>query len=141
MPRRRTETPGSKPVRVALQLLLEAPALAGRAEHLGQIALLKQPGLDILLDSIEFFAEHPDASAAQWLEANRGTPRGEALGRILAMPLSVTGNLDAEFLDCMNLLRRRAVRERQQALLDTARERPLEPSEQAELLALMQRSE
>ena len=140
-PRRRVETPGSKPIRVALQLLLEMPTLAERVEHLGQIATLKQPGLDILLDSIEFFAEHPDASAAQWLEANRGTPRGEALLRIVSMPLTVTSNLEAEFLDCMTLLRRRAVRERQQTLLDQARERPLEPAEQAELLALMQRAE
>ena len=128
-------------MRVALQLLLEAPALATGVEHLGQIATLNQAGLDILLDSIEFFAEHPDAHAAQWLEANRGTPRGEALLRIVSMPVAVGGHIEAEFHDCMNLLRRRAVRERQQTLLDLARERPLEAAEQAELLALMQRPE
>ena len=47
--RPRIETPGAKPVRIALQLLLEEPALAAKAEHLGQVAMLTQPGLDILL--------------------------------------------------------------------------------------------
>ena len=138
--RPRVESPGAKPVRIALQLLLEEPALAAKAEHLGQIAMLSQPGLDILLDSIEFFAENPDSTAAQWLEAHRGTARGAALARISAMPLTVAGaSLEAEFLDCLGHLRRRAIRERQQALLDLARDRPLEPAEQAELMALMQR--
>ncbi|MDP3294697.1 MAG: DNA primase [Nevskia sp.] len=137
---RRVESPGAKPVRVALQLLLEEPALAAKAEHLGQIEMLAQPGLDILLDSIEFFREHPEAHAAQWLELHRGTARGAALMRISAMPLTLAGaSLDEEFLDCMNHLRKRAIRERQQALLDLARERPLEAFEQSELLALMQR--
>jgi len=134
---RRVESPGSKPVRIALQLLLEDPRLAARAEHLGQIAMLNQPGLDILLDSIEYFSENPDAHAAQWLEMHRGTARGAALARISAMPLGISGDLDAEFLDCLSLLRKRAVRERQQALLDLARERELEPAERAELMALM----
>lgn len=134
---RRVETPGSKPVRIALQLLLEAPALAARAEHLGQIAMLNQPGLDILLDTIEFFSENPEAHAAQWLEMNRGSARGAALARISAMPLPITGDLGAEFTDCLSLLRKRAVRERQQALLDLARDRELAPAEQAELMALM----
>ncbi|WP_439639606.1 DNA primase [Nevskia sp.] len=134
---RRVETPGSKPVRIALQLLLEAPALAARAEHLGQIAMLNQPGLDILLDTIEFFSENPEAHAAQWLEMNRGSARGAALTRISAMPLPITGDLGAEFTDCLSLLRKRAVRERQQALLDLARDRELAPAEQAELMALM----
>jgi DNA primase len=134
---RRIETPGSKPIRIALQLLLEEPALAARAEHLGQIAMLNQPGLDILLDTIEFFSENPDAHAAQWLEMNRGSARGAALTRISAMPLPITGDLGAEFTDCLGLLRKRAVRERQQALLDLARDRELAPAEQAELMALM----
>lgn len=134
---RRVETPGSKPVRIALQLLLEDPALAARAEHLGQIAMLNQPGLDILLDTIEFFSENPEAHAAQWLEMNRDSARGAALARISAMPLPLTGDLGAEFTDCLGLLRKRAVRERQQALLDLARDRELAPAEQAELMALM----
>ncbi|MCX7072514.1 MAG: DNA primase [Gammaproteobacteria bacterium] len=134
---RRIETPGSKPIRIALQLLLEEPALAARAEHLGQIAMLNQPGLDILLDTIEFFSENPEAHAAQWLEMNRGSARGAALARISAMPLPITGDLGAEFTDCLGLLRKRAVRERQQALLDLARDRELAPAEQAELMALM----
>ena len=137
---RRVESPGSKPVRIALQLLLEEPALASKAEHLGQIEMLAQPGLDILIDTIEFFRENPEARAAQWLELHRGTARGAALMRISAMPLSVVdASLEAEFLDCLAHLRKRAIRERQQTLLDSARERPLEPAEQAELLELMQR--
>ena len=137
---RRVESPGAKPVRIALQLLLEEPALASKAEHLGQIEMLAQPGLDILIDTIEFFRENPEAHAAQWLELHRGTARGAALMRISAMPMTIAdASLEAEFLDCLTHLRKRAIRERQQALLDTARERSLEPAEQAELLALMQR--
>jgi DNA primase len=136
----RAETPGAKPVRRALQLLLDQPALASGAEHLGQLALLSQPGIDVLVDALEFFREHPEANAAQLIERERGTPRGAALERVSRLPMDTddVAAMAAEFRDCLQLLRRRALRERQQALLDTARERSLSLAEQGELLELLE---
>ena len=136
----RAESPGAKPVRRALQLVLEHPALAAGAEHLGQLALLSQPGVDVLVDALEFFREHPEAHAAQLIERERGTPRGAALERVSRLPMDTddVAAMAAEFRDCLLLLRRRALRERQQALLDAARERSLSPAEQGELLELLE---
>lgn len=134
---RRTEAPGAKPVRRALQLLLEKPAMATRVEHIGQLSLLTQPGLDILIEALEFFRDEPEATAAQLIELWRGTAKGAALERISGVEagLDETG-IESEFFDCILLLRRRALRERQQVLLDQLRERSLSPAETSELLEL-----
>ena len=134
---RRSETPGARPVRRALQLLLEQPAMASRVEHIGQLSLLTQPGLEILIEALEFFRDEPEATAAQLLELWRGTAKGAALERISGVEAGLDeAGIESEFRDCIMLLRRRALRERQQVLLDQLRERSLSPAETSELLEL-----
>ncbi len=136
---RRSEPPGAKPVRRALQLLLERPALAVRVEHLGQLALLRQPGIEILVEAIDFFREQPEANAAQLIELWRGSAKGAALERVNNLPADIDdAGIEPEFLDCITLLQRRALRERQQTLFDAARERSLTSAEQSELLELLE---
>lgn len=134
---RRTEAPGAKPVRRALQLLLEKPAMATRVEHIGQLSLLTQAGLDILIEALEFFRDEPEATAAQLIELWRGSAKGAALERISGVEAGLDeSGIESEFFDCILLLRRRALRERQQVLLDQLRERSLSPAETSELLEL-----
>ena len=134
---KRTETPGAKPVRRALQLLLERPTMAQAVAHVGQLSLLTQPGLEVLLDALEFFRDEPTATAAQLIERWRGTAKGAALERISDVESRVDdAGIEAEFIDCIELLRRRALRERLQTLADQARERELSPAETSEWLDL-----
>jgi DNA primase len=130
----RLERSGPNPIKAALQLLLERPELAQRVEHVEQLAASPQRGMDILIDAIEFFREQPQFKASQLLEEWRGTPRGEALNRILGGGIGLDdAALEREFDDAISLLRRKALRSRAETLLAQARERPLAAAETHEL--------
>jgi DNA primase len=135
---RRSIAPGAKPVRRALQLLLERPTLAQGVAHLGQLEGSPQPGIDILIDAIEFFRENPECNASQLIELWRDTPRAAAIQRVAASKEGDALELDddgiaREFADSIALLLRKALRERAQSLLGQARERALAPAETQEL--------
>lgn len=137
-PGARAVAPGARPVRRALQLLLEQPALAQAVEHVGQLAAATQPGIDILVDAIEFFCDNPTSTASQLIELWRDTPRGAALSRVAASKLEGDVELDdagiaREFVGCIGLLLNKALRDRAETLLDFSRERPLAPAETQEL--------
>lgn len=133
-PAQRPETPGARPIKRALQLLLERPELAETVGNVEQLAAVPQPGIDILVEAIEFFHEHPQSRAGQLLELWRDTPKGAALGRILGLesPLDEAA-LEQEFKDTIEHLRLKGLRGRAQALLEQARARDLTPPETAEL--------
>jgi DNA primase len=138
MSTRRTVAPGARPVRRALQLLLERPELAQGVSHLGQLEGSPQPGIDILVDAIEFFRENPTSNASQLIELWRETPRAAAIQRVAASNDGIELELDdegiaREFADSIALLLRKALRERAQTLLGQARERALAPAETQEL--------
>ena len=130
----RTEAPGARPIRRALQLLLEHPEMAQKVAHVGQLAAMPQPGIEVLVEAIEFFQEHPHCRAGQLLEQWRDTPKGAALNRIIGVEVTLDqAAIEQEFGDAIELLRRKAVRGRAQTLLELARERELAPAETAEL--------
>jgi len=133
-PAGRAEAPGARPIKRALQLLLEHPEMAQKVEHVGQLAAMPQPGIEILVEAIEFFQEHPHCRASQLLEQWRDMPKGAALNRIIGVEVPLDeAAIAQEFADAIELLRRKAVRGRAQTLLELARERELAPAETAEL--------
>ena len=130
----RTESPGARPIKRALQLLLERPDMAQGVAHVGQLAAMPQPGIDMLVEAIEFFHEHPDSHAGQLLELWRDTPKGAALNRIIGVEEQLDeAAIGQEFADTIGHLRMKALRGRAQVLLELARERELAPAETAEL--------
>ncbi|MDR3418432.1 MAG: DNA primase [Nevskia sp.] len=136
-PQSRPEMPGARSIKRALQLLLERPEMAQKVEHVEQLAASGQPGMDILMEAVEFFREHPHCHAGQLLEQWRDTPKGAALNRILGIEAELDeAAVEHEFADAMDLLRRRALRDRMQALADASRSRTLTSSETAEWLQI-----
>jgi DNA primase len=133
-PPARAEAPGARPVKRALQLLLERPELALQVEHVGQLAASPQPGMEILVEAIEYFHDNPHCRAGQLLELWRDTPKGAALNRILGVEEQLDeAAIGQEFADTIAHLRRKALRGRAETLLTQARERDLSPAETAEL--------
>jgi len=142
--RERPEQPGVRPVKRALQLLLEKPDMALRAQNIDQLALAAQPGIGILVEAIEFFQEHPQASSSLLFEQWRETPKGEAIKRIAISDLerpdysktlnSLINSADAEteFFDCLAELRMKALRARAEALAAQARGGELSAAEMTE---------
>ncbi|MDB5987532.1 MAG: primase [Nevskia sp.] len=142
--RERPDQPGARPVKRALQLLLEKPDMAQRVQHIDQLALVAQPGVPILVEAIEFFQEHPNSSSSLLFEQWRGAPKGDALQRISISDLerpdyskTLTGlinSVDAEkeFFDCLAELRMKALRARAEALAAQARVGAMSPAEMVE---------
>ena len=133
-PSGRAEAPGARPIRRALQLLLEHPEMAQKVAHVEQLAAMPQPGIDVLVEAIEFFHEHPQSHAGQLLEQWRDTPKGAALNRIIGVEVQLDeAAIEQEFVDTIGHLRLKALRGRAQTLLNSAKERELAPAETAEL--------
>lgn len=139
------DLPGAKPVRRALQILLERPMLAVKVGGIEQLALLRQPGILTLIETIDFFTEHPEASASQLLERWRDSPKAQALMRFLRSDLErpefsrslndIAGDdgLEKEFFDAISVLRNKALRGRLQELLEKARSDDLTTAEAREI--------
>ena len=129
----RVEAPGARPVKRALQLLLEHPPLAQTVENLEQLAASQQPGIEILVEAIDFFREHPNFRASQLIESWRGGPKGAALLRIAGVEQALDEEaLRREFDDALELIRRRSLRDRMQQLAEASRNRALNASETEE---------
>ncbi len=127
-------TIAARPVLRALQLLLEQPALATQVGDLEQLARADAPGIGLLMDVLEYFREHPDATAARLLELWREEERGQALVRVAAEPLELGEDVVArEFGDAIAHLAQKGLKARAQALLAEARRRELTVAEQQEL--------
>jgi DNA primase len=130
----RSETGASRPVKRAMQLLLERPALAERVEHFALLAQSDAPGVEYLIEMIDFFHAHPDAHAAQLLEYWRDTPKFKALDRLLQQEVNVDeSTLEQEFLETITHLLQKGLRARVQSLLAEARLRPLTMAETREI--------
>ena len=130
----RAETGASRPIKRAMQLLLERPALAERVEHFELLAQSDAPGVEYLIEMIDFFHAHPDAHAAQLLEFWRDTPKSKALERLLQQEVNVDeSTLEREFLETITHLLQKGLRARVQNLLAEARLRPLTIAETREI--------
>lgn len=139
----------ARPVRRALQLLLERPDLADGVTQLELLAQADVPGLPLLLATIDYFREHPGASAALLVEDRRGTAEGELLqqlggrseldrpdlGATLSERIGDAG-IEEEFVDIIARLHRGALEARYQSLLGQSQLRELSSAELAEMLVL-----
>lgn len=127
----------ARPVWRALQLLLERPSLAAGVSNVEQLAQAESPGVGLLLAVMEYFRDHPDATAGQLIELWRDEERGQALARVAAEPLTLPEETVAEeFAAAIANLAQKGLRARAQALVAEARRRELSVAEQEELGAL-----
>ena len=124
-------------IKGALRALLEKPALAERAQHVDALAQANLPGLNVLTRAIDYFQNHPDATAAQLLESWRDSKEGNALMRVMSEPsLLDDAALAREFDDALNRLWRGIQRDRYTELLNISTTRSLSEAENNELRSL-----
>ncbi|AXQ27382.1 DNA primase [Solimonas sp. K1W22B-7] len=140
--RHRPSGGANRPVRRAMQLLLEDPRMADRVSHLELLAQADVPGIEVLLEAIDFFHAHPEATAAHLLEFWRDTPKGRGVERLLQRgaedPIG-EGTLEREFQDTLTMMGQKVFRARIQHLLTEGRLRPLTDAESREINALQNR--
>jgi DNA primase len=139
--RHRPSGNANRPVRRIMQLLLEDPRLADRIDNLELLAQAEVPGIEVLMEAIDFFHAHPEATAAHLLEFWRGTPKGKGVEKLLLQgaeaPVAENG-LEPELRQIVGMLTQKALKARVQQLLAESRLRPLTEAETREINALMQ---
>ena len=88
------------------------------------LAASAAPGVNVLIQTLEYFRKNPRATVAQLLETTRDTPEGRALQRLAAAPTDldeVAGR--SEFLEVVTHLNRQALLDLKQQLVELARDR------------------
>jgi DNA primase len=134
----------ARPVRVALQVLLEKPELQEAVDDIALLLESRAPGVGLLAEALRFFRDHPEARAGALLEAWRGTEAGAALDALSVAPLELAESAyDDEFSQKIKALEdmatQQALRDRVQQILAAAQSRSLTAEEQAEVEAIKQR--
>lgn len=144
-------TAAAKPVRRALQLLLERPGLADHVHNHEMLLQSELPGIDFLLEVVDFFQLHPEAKAAQLLAQLGEGKKAEAIRRVLASDLndpqlgptlaarSNEQQLEQEFLDVLSHLGEQALGQRRRQLQAQAQAGTLSEAEAREWRALAER--
>ncbi|HKJ76921.1 MAG TPA: DNA primase, partial [Gammaproteobacteria bacterium] len=148
-PRRRAGTErvrnAPSPVRHAITLLLQYPALATEAGDPEQLDELQMPGAALLAEMVSLLREHPHLNTAALLEHWRDTDAGRHLGRLAVRELGLADEeqVKAEFRDTLALLRRKERARRRRERLEALQARPfreLSEEERNELKRLLDES-
>ncbi|HHC73183.1 MAG TPA: DNA primase [Thiotrichales bacterium] len=87
-PRPRGGVQRRTPVRLAIALLLDNPALAAEVGEIEEIRGLEMPGVELLLELLETARERPDITTGSLLERWRDRPEYPHLSRLATMELA-----------------------------------------------------
>ena len=141
----------ARPVRRALQLLLERPDLAEQIANPELLAQAELPGLPLLMEVIDFFQAHHGATASQLLLALGDGKKADAVRRVLSSDLNdpmlgatlsaklSDASIETEFFDVIKGMTERALDQRSAHLLSEAASRTLTDPEMREFQALTRR--
>ncbi|MBK1691987.1 DNA primase [Ectothiorhodospira mobilis] len=146
-PRRPPRRPGNlqrltlTPVRLALSLLLNRPDLAARVADTAWLRELQTPGADLLAQMLETLHAHPHLTPAALVERWRDSEAAPHLLKLAQWQPPPAEEATPEQLleDALGRLRHRHARQRADALLKAAGERPLTEEEKRMLQELLSR--
>ncbi|MGD9583763.1 MAG: DNA primase [Lysobacterales bacterium] len=140
----RLRTPASGPnprrslVRTAIALLLQQPSLASAIEPPYLFAVLRQPGVGLLMELIAICMARPEIKTGALLDQFEGREDFDALTRLalLDFPPDAEG-LRHEFLDAIAQLNRQTLAQRLDELLERQKTTALSAADKAELRSLL----
>ncbi|HET6546225.1 MAG TPA: DNA primase [Rhodanobacteraceae bacterium] len=133
-----TRAPPRSLVRTAVALLVQRPGLANALQPPWLFAELRQPGVPLLIELIEFCRSRPDLNAVALLEHHAGREEAGALAKLAVMDFP--GGEDEwriEFVDAIAQLDRQTIQQRLDDLLKKKTATPLSETETAELRELL----
>jgi DNA primase len=141
-PMRRAPSSGANPrrslVRTAIALLLQQPALAMHIEPPYVFAILRQPGVPLLMEILSICMSRPDITTPVLLEQFEGRADQEALTKLTLLEFpSAPENWKAEFLDTLEQLNRQTAQQRVDDLLGKQQNGQLSDVEKDELRELL----
>jgi len=125
------------PVRRAIALLLQRPALASYAEKPSQLRGLELAGIPLLVDMLELLHEQPHLTTAALVEHWRETKDGQHLAKLTRWQPGEDADIEAEFRDTLQRLQRLQVEQRTTALIIKERAEGLTAEERQEFRRLL----
>jgi DNA primase len=107
------------PTRLAINLLLQKPALAHGTGNQYELSETKIPGIDLLLKILDRIQDEPDISTQNLLQRFRGDEHESHLYQLAAMSPQVEdeASLDKMFQDCLNRLQDEYIKYRRNLLI------------------------
>ncbi len=137
-PRASVSHSGRSPVRMAIRLLLEQPALAATVETPCGFEDLDAPGIALLGKLLEILKESPNLTLGGILEHWRGQAEERQLAKLASTPLDLPPEgLGEEFKGAVQRLIEQRNRHRTEWLLFQDRQRGLDDAEKRELKELL----
>lgn len=134
----RTRIQRRTPVRVAVALLLQRPALATLAGDPARLAALESPGVPLLVQLLEILREDPHLKASALLERFNGTEYESAVWKLVAWEHLVPENgVEEEFLDSIRKLEAELADQRLQVLHSRLEAGDMTAEERKEWLTLL----
>jgi len=134
---RRGDRPPPSLLRYAIAMLIQHPLLAAQAGKPRRFEGLQTPGINLLIELLEFIQEQPHLSTGTIVEHWRGTDAGHTLSNLAMQELVTHDGLEREFCDTLRRLEQQYLRQR----VDYLSSKPLneltfqEKSELRQLLA------
>jgi DNA primase len=126
------------PVRTAITLLLEQPALATQVQEPARFRELEEPGISLLVELLELVQQCPNITCGAILEHWRDRPEGKHLSKLASMPNAIpTEGYEHEFNDALRLLDKQRVERSSQVLLRKSEAGGLSPEEKQLLSRLL----
>jgi len=136
-PPRHNERPTPSLLRNGISMLIQHPSLAALADKPRRFEGLQIPGINLLIELLEFIQANPHLSTGAIIEHWRGTGEGRTLAKLAIQKLITQDGLEREFCDTMQRLDQQYLRQR----VDYLSSKPLkdltfqEKSELRQLLA------
>jgi DNA primase len=125
-------------VRTAIALLLQQPALAAQIEPPYVFAILRQPGIPLLMEILSICLSRPEITTAVLLEQFDGREDQDALRKLVMMEFpSTPEHWKAEFLDALDQLNRQTAQQRLDDLLSRQQHTQLSNDEKDEMRELL----
>ncbi len=126
------------PVRLAIALLLEYPHIVNSLPDPAILRTIDLPGVALLNELILLCQRNPDANSAQLVEYYRDTQQGRQLTKLMCWQHHVVEDAaEHVFLDSIEKLLDNFVAQRIEVLLQKARSKQINESEEQELQALL----
>ncbi|PCJ30294.1 MAG: DNA primase [Gammaproteobacteria bacterium] len=123
-PQKRTSRTGAKqsstisPIRMAITIVLQHPELAQNLAEFDKIKMIKQPGVEILIQLLETLALHPHLNTAALLERARGSSHDGHLQKLARQSLSLSAEeLSHELAGVIKQLQQQAIEQRHGELM------------------------
>jgi DNA primase len=134
--RKVTKSAGLTPMRLAIAIVLQNPAIAARVADTAWLSHCDQAGAPLLKGLLDLLREQPHLTTGALLEHWRGHAEGEHLGRLAAWPLPLPpAQMESDFHGALKLLHSQLNARR----LDDLLQKPLETLSPEERLELLQK--